>query len=97
MHFILLRELNVVQLFVCKVKSKRCSLGRKTSEYAFVENLFVDVANVVCMEQNADAPVTLKIIYEPVSVKTGLNDIQLKFCITASLESIRFSKHFLKI
>ena len=34
---------------------------------------------------------------EPVSVKTGLNDMQVKIQITASLESMSFSKRFLKI
>ena len=47
-----------MHLSVWKIKSKRCSLGRKTSEYAFVQNLFVDVANVACTGQNAYAPVT---------------------------------------
>ena len=35
-------------------------------------------------------------IYEPVSVKTGLNNMKMKIYITASLETISFSKHFLK-
>ena len=58
----MLRELNAVQLSVCKIKSKRCSLGCKSSEYAFSQNLFVEVANVVCTGQNANAPLLLKII-----------------------------------
>ena len=36
-------------------------------------------------------------IYEPVSVKTGLNDIEMKIHITALRESINFSECFLKI
>ena len=36
-------------------------------------------------------------IYEFVSVKTGLNDIQMKIKITALLESTSFSQHVLKI
>ena len=36
-------------------------------------------------------------IYEPVSVKTGLNDMKMKVKITASLKSISFSQSFLKI
>ena len=35
--------------------------------------------------------------YEPVSVKTGLNDIDIKIEITTSLESIGLSIRFLKI
>ena len=35
-------------------------------------------------------------IYEPGSVKTGLNDIDMKTEITTSLESIGFSIRFLK-
>ena len=31
-------------LSVCKINSKRCLLGRKTSLSAFVQNLFIDVA-----------------------------------------------------
>ena len=61
LSFIVLRELNAMQLSVWKIKSKRCSLGRKTSYCAFVKNLFIDVANVVFTGQNAYAPVTLKI------------------------------------
>ena len=30
-HRLLLLDLNAMQLSVCKIKSKRCSLGRKTS------------------------------------------------------------------
>ena len=33
--------------------------SQKVSECAFVRNLFVDIANVVCMGQNACAAVTL--------------------------------------
>ena len=47
----------------CKIKSKRCLLGRETSQCAFVKNLYIDVANVVCTCQSAYAPVTLKIMY----------------------------------
>ena len=36
-------------------------------------------------------------ISEPVSVKTGLNDIDIKIEITTSLESIGLSIRFLKI
>ena len=36
-------------------------------------------------------------IYEAVSVKTGLNDMKMKIKIIASLQSISFSKCFLKI
>ena len=36
-------------------------------------------------------------LYEPVSVKIGLNDMKMKITITASLESIIFSKHLLEI
>ena len=36
-------------------------------------------------------------IYEPVSVKTGLNDIKMKIQKTALRESINFSECFLKI
>ena len=36
-------------------------------------------------------------LYEPVSVKTGLNEMKMEIKITAALESISFSKHFLKI
>ena len=37
------------------------------------------------------------IYIEPVSVKTGLNDIDIKLEVTTSLESISFSIRFLKI
>ena len=33
LQFILLRELNAMRLSICKIKPKRCSLGRKTSLY----------------------------------------------------------------
>ena len=36
-------------------------------------------------------------VCEPVSVKTGLNDIEMKIKITALPESINFSECFLKI
>ena len=36
-------------------------------------------------------------IYEPVSVKTGLNDMKIKIKRTASLGSVSFSELFLKI
>ena len=39
----------------------------------------------------------LKKEYEPVSVKTGLNDIEMKNQITALRESINLSECFLKI
>ena len=35
--------------------------------------------------------------FEPISVKTGLNDIEKKIQITALRESITFSECFLKI
>ena len=38
-----------------------------------------------------------KIAFEPVSEKTGLNDIEMKIQITALRESINFSECFLKI
>ena len=38
-----------------------------------------------------------KYIYEPVSVKTGLNDTEMKIMITELRESINFSECFLKI
>ena len=40
--------------------TKQYLLGCKTSLCAFVKNLFIEVANVVCTGQNAYPPVTLK-------------------------------------
>ena len=40
--------------------------------------------------------IRLKRVNEPVSVKTGLNGMKMKIYITALLESISFSKRFLK-
>ena len=60
-------------LSVCKIKSTRCLLGRKTSLCAVVKNLFIDVANVVCTGQKAYAPITLKIMYRCFFAKNMYN------------------------
>ena len=52
-----------MRLSVCKVKSWRCLLGRKSSNCAFVKSMFIGVANIVSSGQNAFAPVTLNIMY----------------------------------